>query len=166
MKLKFICRRSDSLRQVEYLQARMNKATYQLSLNIPEPASPVFQARRFHSVCWGTTLIHSRVRWVLAPPQRQCSAPSPGIRAPVEIKSTDTSPRSGEQRITAIISKRVWNAERTYCFVWNLERQSASFNKPGGGVNLFQGVKNGTNISRKRTLPYSLTQKEMWRALV
>lgn len=79
-----------------------------------------------------------------------------------EIKSTDTSPPSGEQRSTAIISKRVWNTEMTFCFVWNLERQSASFSKPGGRSKIF--LKNGTNISCKRTLPYSFKQREMWRA--
>lgn len=36
MKLKFICRTSGSPRHVKYLQGRMNRVTYQLSLTIPE----------------------------------------------------------------------------------------------------------------------------------
>lgn len=100
-----------------------------------KPACPVFRGRRIYSTCCGTTIIHSRVGWVLAPPQRLQHLES---EPPKEKKSTDSSPPSGEQRITAIISKRLWNAEMTYCFVWNWKRQSASFNKPAGGVNFFK----------------------------
>lgn len=70
-----------------------------------------------HSMCWGTTLIHSRVRWALSPAQRQCSSSAPGIRALRGDKEHWYLTPSGEQRTTAIISKRVWNAEMTYCFV-------------------------------------------------
>lgn len=101
-----------------------------------KPASPVFQARRIHSMCWGTTFIHSRVEWVLAPGQRQCSAPAPGIRALSGDKELWylTTFRGAENHSHHL---RVWNAEMTYCFVWNLERQSASFNKLVGRSKIF-----------------------------
>lgn len=53
----------------------------------------------------------------------------PNIRASQETKSTSKSLPSGEQTIS-IISKKGWSAGRINRFVWNWERQTASFKTP------------------------------------